>query len=182
MVRLKVCKFRRKWKIPGIIWDSYCVLCQTRVVLNHERLFQIRIWCAKSEWAVPSKKLQSVNLSKVKSVFKIREEVQNQNREFQNSIECFKSKQDIPNQDRLFQIRIWCAKSEWAVPALEHRSKKLQSVNCSKVKSVFKIREEVQNQNREFQNSIDCIKSKQDIPNQDRMFQIRIGYSKCKIW
>ena len=31
-------------------------------------------------------------------VFKIREEVQNQNREFQNSIEFFKSKQDIPNQ------------------------------------------------------------------------------------
>ena len=83
--------------------NSYGVLCQTRVVLNHERLFQIRIWCAKSEWAVPalehrSKKLQSVNFSKVKSVFKIREEVQNQNREFQNSIECFKSKQDIPNQ------------------------------------------------------------------------------------
>ena len=80
----------------------------------------------------------------------------------------------VLNHERLFQIRIWCAKSEWAVPALEHRSKKLQSVNLSKVKSVFKIREEVQNQKREFQNSIDCFKSKQDIPNQDRMFQIRI--------
>ena len=80
------------------------------MVLNHERLFQIRIWCAKSEWAVPalehrSKKLQSVNFSKVKSVF--RGEVQNQNREFQNSIDCFKSKQDFPNQDRMLQIRIY---------------------------------------------------------------------------
>ena len=61
---------------------------------------------------------------------------------------------------------------------IQHRPKKLQRVNFSKVKSVFKIREEVQNQNREFQNSIECFKSKQDIPNQDRMFKIRIGYSK----
>ena len=79
---------------------------------------------------------------------------------------------DVPNQNKMLQIRIRCTKSEWAVPALEHRSKKLQSVNFSKVKSVF--RGEVQNQNREFQNSIDCFKSKQDFPNQDRMLQIRI--------
>ena len=123
-----------------------------------------------STWAQIQKTTKC--LSKVKSVFKIREEVQNQNREFQNNIEYFKWKQDIPNQDRLFLIRIWCAKSEWTVPALEHRSKKLQSVNFSKVKSVF--RGEVQNQNREFQYSIDCFKSKQDFPNQDRMLQIRI--------
>ena len=70
----------------------------------------------------------------------------------------------------MFEIRIDVL--NWRV--IQHRPKKLQSVNFSKVKSVFKIREEVQNQNREFQNSIDCIKSKQDIPNQDRMFQIRI--------
>ena len=39
--------------------------------------------------------------------------------------------------------------------------KKIQSVNFSKVKSVFEIRI--------------------DVPNQDRVFQIRIGCSKCKL-
>ena len=115
MVRLKV------WKIPGIIWDSYGVLCQTRVVLSHERLFQIRVWCAKSEWAVPAldhrkKKLRSVNFSKfiikikmkighfldnfskVKIVFKIRIDVQ-------IKIWCSKSVQVVRNQDKVFEIR-----------------------------------------------------------------------------
>ena len=52
-----------------------------------------------------------------------------------------------------FQIRIWCAKSEWAVPALEHKSKKLQIVN-------FSVPNQGGSSNQKHS------KSEQDVPNQ----------------
>ena len=81
-------------------------------------------------------------------VFEIRIDVLNQIREFQ--IRIYVLNQGSSNQNSVSKNQNRCSKLE----GIQHRPKKLQSVNFSKVKSVFKIREEVQNQNREFQNSI----------------------------
>ena len=113
---------------------------------------------------------------------------------------CSQSEQVVPNQNSVFQIRVGGSKSEQnvlnqnrcsklgqGVLALEHRSKKLQSVILVRLKVCSKS-------GQMFQIKIQCSKSDQDVPSVNlrlkgckftmkipMVFYARLGWFKIRI-